>query len=82
MSDRKLEEMISELVVEIMLDAHEQGISLRFSDTCKMVGIPEDSIDNSTHSDDYFIINEEFVTAIKDKELRKSMIERLFATVH
>tara|TARA_Y100001937_G_scaffold122503_1_gene183822 strand:+ start:594 stop:842 length:249 start_codon:yes stop_codon:yes gene_type:complete len=82
MSDRKLEELISELVVEIMLDAHEQGISLKFSDICKMVGIPEDSIDNSTETDEYFMINEEFVAAIRDKDMRKSMIERLFATVH
>ena len=82
MSEKKLEEIISDLVVEIMLEAHEQGLSLKFSDICKMVGIPEDRIDNSTESDDYFIINEEFVAAIKDKELRKSMIQRLFATVH
>ena len=82
MSDYKLEEIISDLVVEIMLEAHEQGITLKFSDICKMVGVPEDRIDNSTESDDYFIINEEFVAAIKDKELRKSMIQRLFATVH
>lgn len=82
MSNNKLEEIISDLVVEIMLEAHEQGLSLKFSDICKMVGIPEDRIDNSTESDDYFIINEEFVAAIKDKELRKSMIQRLFATVH
>jgi len=82
MSDNKLEEIISDLVVEIMLEAHEQGLSLKFSDICKMVGIPEDRIDNSTESDDYFIINEEFVAAIKDKELRKSMIQRIFATVH
>ena len=82
MSDNKLEEIISNLVVEIMLEAHEQGITLKFSDICKMVGVPEDRIDNNTESDDYFIINEEFVAAIKDKELRKSMIQRLFATVH
>lgn len=82
MSDNKLEEIISNLVVDIMLEAHEQGITLKFSDICKMVGIPEDRIDNSTESDDYFIINEEFVAAIKDKDMRKSMIERLFATVH
>ena len=82
MSDNKLEEIISDLVVEIMLEAHEQGITLKFSDICKMVGVPEDRIDNSTESDDYFIINEEFVAAIKDKELRKSMIQRIFATVH
>ena len=65
-----------------MLEAHEQGLYLKFSDICKMVGIPQDRIDNSTESDDYFIINEEFVATIKDKELRKSMIQRLFATVH
>ena len=82
MSNKKLEEIISNLVVEIMLEAHEQGITLKFSDICKMVGVPEDRIDNSTESDDYFTINEEFVAAIKDKELRKSMIQRLFATVH
>ena len=56
MSNNKLEEIISDLVVEIMLEAHEQGLYLKFSDICKMVGIPEDRIDNSTESDDYFII--------------------------
>ena len=81
MSDNKLEEMISNLVVDIMLEAYEQGITLSFKDICKMVGIPADKID-STESNEYFMLNEEFVTAIEDKEMRKSMIQRIFATVH
>ena len=79
---KKIEEIISEMVVNLMLEAHNQGKSLKFSDICKMVGIPEDQIEPDTEADTHFIINEEFIAALEDKELRKSMIERLFSTIH
>mgnify|MGYP000868285746 CR=1 FL=1 len=79
--DTDFEELISNLVVDIMLEAHEQGVTLSFKDICLMVGIPADKLDSNTEND-YFILNKEFVTAIEDKEMRKNMIERIFATVH
>ena len=79
---KKMEEIISEMVVDLMLEAHEQGKTLNFSDICRMVGIPEHEIDPYSEEDTHFVINEEFIAALKDKELRKSMIERLFSTVH
>ena len=56
--------------------------TLNFSDICRMVGIPEHEIDPYSEEDTHFVINEEFVAALRDKELRKSMIERLFSTIH
>ena len=79
--DTDFEDLISNLVVDIMLEAHEQGVTLSFKDICTMVGIPADKLDSDTQNE-YFVLNEEFVTAIEDKEMRKNMIERIFATVH
>jgi len=79
---KKFEEIISNMVVDLMLEAYEQGERLTFEDICRMVGVPEEEIDPNSEKDVLFEINDEMVKALEDKELRKSMIERLFATVH
>lgn len=80
MSDN-LEKVISKIVLDLMLEAHEKGIALSFEDICKMVGIPE-HLAEDTETDAYFTLNQEFVDAVSDKELREAMIERAFSTVH
>ena len=82
MSDDKLERVISQIVMDLMLEAFEQGKTLSYRDICKMVGVPEEQIDTDSEADIYFTINEEFVDAVQDKELRSAMIERAFSTLH
>ena len=79
MSD-KLEQLISEIVLLLMLDAHNKGMELSFADICKMVGIPDEDI--SQEADTHFTLNQEFVDALHDKDLRNAMIERCFSTIH
>lgn len=79
MSDN-LEKVISEIVLLLMLDAHQKGHDLTFADICKMVGIPEENI--SEEQDTLFTLNEEFIDALHDKKLRDAMIERCFSTLH
>lgn len=81
MSD-KLEKVIGKIVMDLMLEAHEKGISLTFEDICKMVGIPEHLVEDTDPENTYFTLNQEFIDAVSDKELREAMIERAFATVH
>jgi hypothetical protein len=44
-----------------------------------MVGIPEQDIADSNA---YFTINDEFIDAVSDKDVREAMIERAFSTLH
>ena len=82
MSDDKLERVISQIVMDLMLEAFEQGKTLSYSDICKMADVTEEQIDTDWEADNYFTINEEFVDAVQDKELRSAMIERAFSTLH
>lgn len=82
MSDDNLERIISQIVMDLMLEAYEQGRTLNYRDICKMVGVPEEHIDEDLETDTFFTINDEFIDALKDKELRSAMIERAFSTVH
>ena len=81
MSD-KLEYIIGKIVMDLMLEAHDRGISLSFEDICKMVGIPEHLVEDTDTEDAYFTLNQEFIDAMSDKELRDAMIERAISTVH
>ena len=78
MSDN-LEKIIGKIVLDLMLEAHAKGIALSYEDICKMVGIPEQDI---TDSNAYFTINDEFIDAVSDKDVREAMIERAFSTIH
>ena len=82
MSDDNLERIISKIVMDLMLEAFEQGRVLSYHDICKMVGVPEELVDADSEDDMLFSINEEFVDALKNKDLRSAMIERAFSTVH
>ena len=82
MSEDNLERIISTIVMDLMLEAFEQGRVLSYRDICKMVGIPEEQVDVDSEDDILFSINEEFVDALKNKDLRSDMIERAFSTVH
>ena len=82
MSEDNLERIISTIVMDLMLEAFEQGRVLSYRDICKMVGIPEEQVDVDSEDDILFSINEEVVDALKNKDLRSAMIERAFSTVH
>ena len=79
MSD-ELERMISKIVLDLMMEAYEQGHTLSYRDICEMVGIPEEDID--ADADTFFRLDKEFVDAVKDPVMREAIIERAFATIH
>jgi len=82
MSEDNLERIISQIVMDLMLEAFEQGKVLSYKEICRIVGIPEEQIAEGSIEDEFFTLNDEFIDALKDKELRSAMIERAFSTVH
>lgn len=68
--------------MDLMLEAFEQGKVLSYKEICQMVGVPEEQIAEGSIEDEFFTLNDEFIDALKDKELRSAMIERAFSTVH
>ena len=81
MSD-KLEQIISKIVMDLMLEADAKGVKLSFLDICTMVGIPGELVAENSEADTLFTLNDEFIDALEDKELRDAMIERSFSTIH
>ena len=77
-----LERVISKIVLDLMMEAYEQGRSLSYYDICRMVGIPEHDISEDSNEDVMFTLNEDFINAIDNKELRRARIEKAFATIH
>jgi uncharacterized metal-binding protein len=81
MSD-DLEKVISKIVMDLMLEADAKGVRLSFKDICTMVGIPQELVIEGSEADTYFTLNDEFIDALNDKDLRDAMIERSFSTLH
>jgi len=81
MSD-KLEQVISKIVMDLMLEADAKGVKLSFRDICTMVGVPVELIEENSEADTLFTLNDKFIDALTDKDLRDAMIERSFSTIH
>jgi len=81
MSD-KLEQVISKIVMDLMLEAEAKGVALSFRDICTMVGVPQELVAEDSEADTLFTLNDEFIDALNDKDLRDAMIERSYSTIH
>jgi|TARA_R110001592_G_scaffold51456_3_gene158193 hypothetical protein len=77
-----MEKFISKVVMDLMLEAHDKGITLTFKDICRMVGIPDEIIEEGSDQDAHFVLNQDLIDALEDKDLRDAMIERSLSTLH
>ncbi len=81
MSD-DLDIIISKIVLDLMIEARDQGYSLSYHDICRMIGIPEKAIEDDSKENEMFTLNEDFINATQDKEIRRAMIEKAFSKIH
>jgi len=83
MNDDKLENTITNLILELLLDAREHGIDLlSFEDICTMLGVDDLTLLTQLEQDENYILNHEYLEKLKDPEIRKAMIESFRATKH
>ena len=83
MNDDKIENRITNLILELLLDARENGIDLlSFEDVCTMLGVDDMSLLTELERDENYILNHEYLEKLKDPEIRKAMIESFRATKH
>jgi hypothetical protein len=79
----KLEDLITEAILELLLTAKENGVNtLTFEDVCTMMGVDDISLMTKFEKGIEFKLNEEFLEQLKDPELRKAMVESIKATKH
>lgn len=83
MNDDKIENKITNLILELLLNAREQGIDLvSFEDVCTMLGVDDMSLLTELERDENYILNHEYLEKLEDPEIRKAMIESFRATKH
>lgn len=79
----KVWEMVTNLILELLIDAREQGIELlSFEEVCVMLGVDDVTLMTELERDENYILNQEYLDKLKDPEVRKAMIESFKATKH
>ncbi|MDA7807383.1 hypothetical protein N8955_01480 [bacterium] len=79
----KVWEMVTNLILELLIDAREQGIELlSFEEVCVMLGVDDVTLMAELERDENYILNQEYLDKLKDPEVRKAMIESFKATKH
>ena len=75
--------MVTNLILELLIDAREQGIELlSFEEVCVMLGVDDVTLMTELERDENYILNQEYLDKLKDPEVRKAMIESFKATKH
>ena len=75
--------MVTNLILELLIDAREQGIELlSFEEVCVMLGVDDVTLMAELERDENYILNQEYLEKLKDPEVRKAMIESFKATKH
>jgi len=83
MSERDLEDIITEAILDLLLDAKDNGLDLlTFEDVCKMLGVDDTSLMTKFEQGTAFTLNNEYLEKLRDPEVRKAMIESFKATKH
>jgi len=83
MSERDLEDIITEAILDLLLDAKDNGLDLlTFEDVCKMLGVDDLSLMTKFEQGTAFTLNKEYLEKLRDPEVRKAMIESFKATKH
>ena len=81
--DRDLEDIITEAILDLLLDAKENGLdTLSFEDVCRMLGVDDTSLMTQFEKGVSFTLNKEFLEKLNDPEVRQAMIESFKATKH
>ena len=82
-SDKDLEDILTEAILDLLIDAKENGLDmLSFTDLTKMLGGDDTSLMTKFEQGMAFQLNHEFIEKLKDPEVRQAMIESFKATKH
>ena len=80
---KDLEDLITDAIFDLLLEAKEKGLDLlTFEEVCVMLGVDDLSLLSKMEKDMTFEINKEFIEKLKDPEVRNAMIESFKATKH
>jgi hypothetical protein len=80
---KDLEDLITDAIFEILLDAKESGHNLlTFEEVCVMLGVDDVSLLSLDEKEIQFKLNEDFLEKLKDPEIRRAMLQSLKATKH
>ena len=80
---KDLEDLITDAIFEILLDAKESGHNLlTFEEVCVMLGVDDVSLLSLDEKEVQFKLNEDFLEKLKDPEIRRAMLQSLKATKH
>lgn len=81
--DRDLEDVITGAILDLLIDAKEQGMELlSFEQICDLLGVDDISLMSKMEKGMTFELNDEFLNKLKDPEIRRAMLESFRATKH
>ncbi len=81
--DRELEDIITGAILDLLIDAKEQGMELlTFEQICDLLGVDDISLMSKMEKGMTFELNDEFLNKLKDPEIRRAMLESFRATKH
>ena len=81
--DRELEDIITGAILDLLIDARDQGMELlTFEQICDLLGVDDISLLSKMEKGMTFELNDEFLNKLKDPEIRRAMLESFRATKH
>jgi|TARA_B100001094_G_C17959403_1_gene684632 hypothetical protein len=81
--DRELEDIITGAILDLLIDARDQGMELlTFEQICDLLGVDDISLMSKMEKGMTFELNDEFLNKLKDPEIRRAMLESFRATKH
>ena len=81
--EKEIEDIITGAILDLLIEAREQGMEvLSFEQICDMLGVDDISLMTQMEKDSSFELNLDFLEKLKDKEVRRAMLESFKATKH
>ena len=81
--EKEMEDIITGAILDLLIEAREQGMEvLSFEQICDMLGVDDISLMTQMEKDSSFELNLDFLEKLKDKEVRRAMLESFKATKH
>lgn len=81
--ENEIDDIITGAILELLIEAREQGMEvLSFEQLCTMLGVDDISLMTQMEKESSFELNLDFLEKLKDKEIRRAMLESFRATKH
>jgi hypothetical protein len=81
--EKEMEDIITGAILDLLIEAKEQGMEvLSFEQICDLLGVDDISLMTQMEKDSSFELNLDFLEKLKDKDVRRAMLESFKATKH